>query len=276
MKLDTIEKEMSLLEFLMRTNYMTQISEPEDKTCEKYVGFGSGFIVSYKEHYFFITADHTVNFDDDHNNRQSNRSHKNYIVSIFNNVSHPENTLTTLLTPLGGFYYFDKLTLSDFDKNNINVELVDVALCILKEKQFENPFFIDEDISQRKDFNQRKNKVIISEQTFGEASEEQTYYIYGTIKAKINGIRLDREKTLKKELIYKGKSGDYYLLNTDNPIDYNEWAGLSGSPVISNEGKCIGVVCSVLPDSKSIFIAPMNDVKRFMDYALLNENECRK
>ena len=88
----------------------------------------------------------------------------------------------------------------------------------------------------------------------------------------MKGLMLYRENTLKENLKYVYKSGDYYLLNTPDIItDIDEWSGLSGSPVFDNHGLCIGVLCSVSPNSNSIWVMPFEKVKLLMDIALMQE-----
>ena len=59
-----MEESVTLHEILVKTSYLTQITEPEDKALENPIGFASGFIVEYENDKFFITADHIVHFDD--------------------------------------------------------------------------------------------------------------------------------------------------------------------------------------------------------------------
>ncbi len=92
------------------------------------------------------------------------------------------------------------------------------------------------------------------------------------IRTEIKGIKPEKKDTLKEELKYIDKSGDYYLLNTPEIIeDYEDWAGLSGSPVLSETGECIGVLCAVTEKSKSIWVMPTNKIKLLMDVAINQE-----
>lgn len=62
------------------------------------------------------------------------------------------------------------------------------------------------------------------------------------------------------------------LLNTTEDIlDYDDWAGLSGSPVLNQEGKCIGVLCSVNEGTKSVFVKPFSKIRPLLDTIILQE-----
>lgn len=244
------------IELLVRTALFTQITETDDNNLDKPIGYGSGFFVEYLDTTFFVTAYHTVSFDDfgkEENRRKNNR------VSIFNNYSSNDEVLSTIITPLNGFYYSSKFELNNPDKHST----IDGAVSIMKEINLEYPFLHDERELQG------KTKLPIKENRFGIPDTESDYFIYGKIKAKENAIRLDRKNTLKSDLKFIMESGDYYLFNTPETIfDKEEWKGLSGSAVISAAGDCVGVLCSVNEGSKAIFVLPIKYIKMLMISAL--------
>ena len=133
-------KQIPLCEVLVKTTYQTQITHPDDKNCEKPVGYGSGFIVKYKDISFFITADHVVHVDD--YKLENIRTGTDYVVSIFNNVSPEADKISTVITPLGGFYFMERFNL---EKPKEKPELIDVSVCIMKPINFQYPFLTDED-----------------------------------------------------------------------------------------------------------------------------------
>lgn len=103
-------------------------------------------------------------------------------------------------------------------------------------------------------------------------SDISNYFVYGQIKTRIEGIRVEREKTVKECLRFNSKAGDYFFFNTAEIItDLEEWEGLSGSPVISEDGDCVGVLCSVNENSKSIWVMPIAKVKMLIEIAIHQE-----
>ncbi|WP_316805320.1 hypothetical protein [Pedobacter nototheniae] len=249
------QSQLSLEELLVKTSYQTQTTLDNDKLCENPLAFGSGFIVKYENEKFFITADHNLHLDDYED--EIKRTEKEYIVSIFNNYSPPDNFLSTVLTPLQGFYYMEQFNLA---KPDLAVELVDITLCMLKDINLQYPFLCDD----AKYKNQQK--LIIPVECFAQPQADENYFIFGQIKTRQEGIRLEREKTAKNYLRFNSKAGDYLLFNTPEIIkDLEEWAGLSGSPVISENGSCVGVLCSVNVNSNSIFVMPIGIVKMLIE-----------
>jgi hypothetical protein len=176
------------------------------------------------------------------------------------------------MTPIGGFYFMESF---DFSKDDLNPQLIDVAISLVDRTKLEHPFVTDEDIKddQGKSFvlpNQVKFQFL--EEHIIHPSSEDTYYIFGKIKPQFKGLFLHRTNTFKNELKYVGSSGRYILLNTtEETIKYEEWAGLSGSPVLNQEGKCVGILCSVLEGTKSVFIKPFKEITPLLDTVILQE-----
>lgn len=258
---------ISLLELLVKTHYHTVTTAIGNQDFDKYICHGSGFIVKYKDVIFFVTADHVLHPDD---YDSQIRTGLDNTVSIYNNVRPDTHTISTVCTPLGGFYYMDGFNLTKPDDLPV---LIDVTVCIMKKINFEYPFLTDEKEFQDKDTGRGQHKFILTEANFAEPDVNNSYFIYGKIRPQLKGVMLHRENTLKENLKYVYKSGDYFLLNTPDVInDITEWAGLSGSPVFDNRGNCIGVLCSISPGSNSIWVMPLEKVKLLMDIAIMQEN----
>jgi len=264
----TIQKEFTgtLSEVLVKTTYQTSVTKPDDTDCANPVGYGCGFIINYKNTLFFVTADHIVHFGDYDKNK---RTGVDYVVSIYNNVKPKENPLSTVVTPLGGFYYMERFNIL---KPKGLPELIDVSVCIMKERHFQYPFLTDEVHFPGLTIKAGESKFIFNEEHLTVPDTNTNYFIYGKIKYQMKGIRLYKKDTIKEKLKYIEKPDDYYLFNAPTKIQhYDDWAGLSGSPVISETGSCVGVLCSVNVGTKSIFVMPIDMVKMFMDIALQQE-----
>jgi len=265
-----MEDEVSLNEVLVKTSYLTQITEPNDKNLENPVGFGSGFIVDYDNYKFFVTADHTVHIDD-YAKGVEQRTWKDYVISIFNNYTDPDNFLSTGITPLDGFHYMEQFNL---DKPDDMPKPVDISVCIMKDINFKFPFLTNEvRFLNGETVEAGEQKFTIKKECFSEIVESKNYFVFGKIRTKlINNIRMEWTDTLKESLKFVCKSGDYYLFNTPELIaDEEDWAGLSGSPVISEDGECIGVLCVVLENSRSIWVMPIPKVKMLIEVAILQD-----
>lgn len=262
-----IEREFTLNEILVKTNY--QIVMSTEKSFQSVpIGFGSGFFLNYKGTLFFLTADHNIHIED---HEQNQRTGIDNFVSILNNISDRE-TFTTMMTPIGGFYYMESF---DISKEDLNPQLIDVAISLVDRTKFEAPFFTDEDIKDENEnpiVTPNEQKLEFLEEHIVNPQKSDKYFIYGKIRPQFKGLFLHRTYTFKNNLQYVDKFGNYLLLNTqEDIIDYEDWAGLSGSPVINQEGKCIGVLCSVNVGTRSVFVKPFAIISPLLDTIILQE-----
>jgi hypothetical protein len=262
-----IEKQFDLREILVKTNYQLVIHKEKDfKTLP--VAYGSGFFLNYQDNLFFLTADHNIHYND---HQENERLGVDNYVGILNNISNPEE-LSTVITPVGGFYFMEKYNISEPD---LGYELFDVAISMVDRRKFEAPFLTDEKLVEETGeiiVSPQEPKYEFLEEHIAEPNEEHSYYVYGRIKPEIKGIILHRVGTFKSNLKFIRKAGQYLLLQTEDIItDYDDWAGLSGSAVINQEGKCIGVLCSVIENTKSIFVKPFEKILPLLQTIPLQE-----
>ncbi|NRT13666.1 hypothetical protein [Flavobacterium sp. 14A] len=268
-----IEKEFDLREILIKTNYQIVINK--DKSFENFpIAYGSGFFLNYQENLFFLTADHNLHYDDHQKNERL--GDENY-VGILNNISFPEK-LSTIITPIGGFYFMESFNIS---KPDLDFQLFDVAISLVDRTKFEAPFLTDENLINEEDgsdiVSPKELKYEFLEEHIIEPNIEDTYFIYGKIKPELKGLFLHRQGAFKNNLKFIKKTGAYLLLNTENTIkDYKDWAGLSGSPVLNQEGKCIGVLCSVIENTNSIFVKPFKSILPLLQTIPIQEKILRE
>ncbi|MDE5516054.1 hypothetical protein KRE49_09895 [Elizabethkingia meningoseptica] len=262
-----IEREFQLTEILVKTTYQIVISKEQSFQSQP-IAFGAGFFLNYKDNLFFITADHNIHIEDHKINERTGID--NY-VGVFNNISDKEN-FSTIMTPIGGFYYMESF---DISKDGLDPQLIDVAISLVDRSKFEAPFLTDEDISDTNGdvwVRPQEHKFQFLDEHIVEPSSNDTYYIFGKIRPKFKGLFLHRENTFKNRLKFIDTYGNYMLLNTEDEIsDYEDWAGLSGSPVLNQEGKCVGVLCSVNEGTQSVFVKPFKKITPFLDTIIIQE-----
>jgi hypothetical protein len=256
----------TLNEVLVKTSYLIQITATSDKELENPIGFASGFIVEYNHDNFFVTADHVIHIDDYTGNVEK-RTWKDYVVAIFNNYSDPDNFPSTIITPLSGFYYTEKYNL---EKPCTMANLVDISVCKMKDINFKFPFLTNGVILNGETIKSGEQKFKITKENFGDAMNDKKYSIFGKVRTRlVDNIRMEWQDTLKDSLKFVSKSGDFLLFNTSELIvDKEDWEGLSGSPVFSEDGQCVGVLCDVLINSKSIWVMPITQVKMLIEVAI--------
>ena len=262
--------EISLHEVLVKTSYLTQITEEHNKEFDNPVAFGSGFIADYHNEKFFVTADHTIHIDD-YQGEKEERTGKDYNIAVFNFYTDPTNFLSTIITPLGGFHYMEQFNL---DKPEELPRPVDITVCKMNEINFKYPFLSDEvSFVNGELIKVGEAKLHIKENCFVEPDKSKKYFIFGKVRVKlIDNIRMYWENTIKESIKFISYSGDFLLFNTELLIEVKEdWEGLSGSPVFNEDGECVGVLCDVLEYSHSIWVMPISKVKMLLDIAVQQE-----
>lgn len=267
-----IQREFSITEILVKTTYQVTISK-EKSFQSKPIAWGAGFFINYRGELFFITADHNIHIED---HKKNERTGIDNHLGVLNNVTD-RSKLSTMITPIGGFYYMESF---DISKEDLNPQLIDVAISLVNRELFEAPFLTDEDIKDH-DLHSlvspNEEKFEFLDEHIIEPSCEDLYYIFGKIKPEFKGLMLHRENTFKNNLKYIDSYGNYLLLNTEEEIsDYDDWSGLSGSPVLNQEGKCIGVLCSVTEGTKSVFVKPFKKIIPLLDTIILQESSLKK
>lgn len=179
--------------------------------------------------------------------------------------------MSTFITPLSGFYYMEKFHL---DKPENLSRPVDVSVCKMKKMNLQHPFLTDEVIfSNGETIKAGERKFIIKKLCFNKPDKAKEYFIFGKVRSRlVDNIRMEWQNTIKESLKFVSNSGDFFLFNTQELIiDKEDWEGLSGSPVISKDGYCVGVLCDVLEKSNSIWVMPISKIKLLIEVAIQHE-----
>ena len=66
--------------------------------------------------------------------------------------------------------------------------------------------------------------------------------------------------------------GSFWVFEYPDIIKFEEWEGLSGSPIFDEDGKLVGMVNEVVNGDREIYVTPINHILRFIDYAISIEN----
>ncbi|WP_291583780.1 hypothetical protein [Bacteroides sp.] len=262
---------MLLLELLSRTRFQVLTYEP-GTNYELPSGVGSGFMISYKDKQFFVTADHVMHCDD--YGKIQERQWKDYDLAILNNVINLDknNVPKSMITPLTGFFYFEK---ADIRYPQKGIKPFDVTFMIMSEEQKAYPYkTCSIPLADGNMLPADSDKIVIPSTTFVSAKTDQTYSVLGRIKFSMKKVNADNtllnsEFTLKEGLRFLRKEGDFYILQTDSIVIYEEWAGLSGSPVLDVEGGLLGIACSVVPGGNEIYVLDIHKLLPLMDVAIL-------
>ena len=266
----TENKPMSTIEYLWRVSQ--QLIVAKDKEMKQICGFGSGFFIYHKDNLFFVTADHVLHGEDFEKGERISKEDKLFVA---NNVKG--EGLTSAYTPLGEFYFFDKYNFEDLIKGK-NVEeaaqsipeMQDYTFC-LRENKFECPFFTHAllDYDGGVIVSDKLEKLIISSRAITDYNTNDYYIVGGCVKYKIvDGVRIDRMNAIHQDMRYKRFEENYIILQSPEDVKYEFWAGLSGSPVLNQQGLLLGIIVRVCEDTNEIVVVPIREVIGRMNYVL--------
>ncbi|MCD8388466.1 MAG: hypothetical protein LUD17_16530 [Bacteroidales bacterium] len=271
-----------------------QLVVPEIDHPDRIKAFGSGFMLSHKGRLFFVTADHVVHLDD---RDAGHRTGRDYQPQIITNSPSPKE-LTSIVLPLGGFY---SLTGYMFDDNTLNnpqelvrmlnyitsksVDIDDETIPLdIRIPDMPEPTFCKikdslqcsllsnqvEDADGNVLIPQGTPKIILDSNSVTKFKTDDIYYVAGTVLNNIvNGISLDRRNAYHGEMAFQGfDSEKNAILKTPENPNIDHWSGLSGAPVLNQDGLLAGVLLRG-PKSESYAIAcPIETVIRFIDQVL--------
>ena len=262
------KKAMSTIEFLWCISQ--QLVVAKDKAMVNITGFGSGFFIMHEDSLFFVTADHVLHWDD---HKKGERISKDSYLFIANNKRG--EGLTSAYTPLGEFYYFDKYDFADlFGSKDIDPEvasipeLQDFAFC-LRKNEFQCQFYTHElsDCDGNVIVPSNLEKLIISSQAATTPNKEDYYIVAGCVMYNVVGARIDRCNTIHQDMKFDRMDSDNIILKSPENIIYEHWAGLSGSPVLNQSGKLLGVIIRVNCETNEVTIIPIDKILRIMKCA---------
>jgi hypothetical protein len=248
---------------------------PKNTTTPLPQSVGSGFMLDHNGKTFFVTADHVVNTHD-HGVR---KIEDNMIAISTNKIIEVDGQFQTVLIPIGGIYFFDQLKV-DVDKGTIdNMPLFDAAFSILQDWQINTECITCDVKIEGANVSIGEKKIHIKDTDIISANKEDTYSVFGRVKFSLvenNGIVvLNSQQTFKTglKLVGEDDSENYYILQYPDEVIYEDWAGLSGSAVLNQDGKLIGIACAVnTSGNRLIWVKKIQRVLPLMDAAIIENN----
>lgn len=277
---------MNLFEVSWRSTQQIAIVDDGNDIKDKIDGWGSGVFIHYKGRLIFVTADHVVHYDDhSDSNETGQRLDKDDKIYIITNVTDSSNQVG--FQQIGGIYSFDEYCLPDLEEcSNDDIEVASIP--DMKDFAFSfidatNTFKIvthalldnDSSIIVNKDL----SKICIREENFNCGSPSGYCIVTGTVKNKIVQVeddnhnmknQINRRNAIHLDLSYSGNNnfdGDY-IFNYPERVYNSLWAGLSGAPVIDENGKLVGLVVRAVADNNTIIVKPISEILRFISIAI--------
>lgn len=230
--------------------------------------FGSGFVLMYHGRLYFITADHVVSPDNETDFVQWG---DDWICGIPIGINDEENHASVCL-PLTGRIEFVKGNILSEDNlefpEPIDLAFSNVDTKILKCKSL--GFNIYPSIFC---FSAGENKKCFEESNIinPEEYENSNYFIIGSIvRINENSQEASLDHKLHYNLKFKEIDGENIVLESTSIIDRKkDWSGLSGSPVVNEEGRLLGMLIraangynNVIVMSIEAIISKINQIER--------------
>lgn len=232
---------------------------------------GSGFLLTHNGYTIFVTAGHVastinngVNIYDRFITLQTNTIRVNPATNGL------ECILVTLsgLTTLSVFHVDTKANLVSTEKP------YEVAFRILDTKRLNAPFVTQEVNLLGAHVPYGEQKVTISSNDIVVANKLDFYSVYGRVKLffenKGNNFVLNSTTIFHSNLKLLYETDDMYVLQYDSPVLLCEWKGLSGSPILNQNGKLIGIACSVDPFVNTLSVMKMRRVIPLIEADILS------
>lgn len=271
----------------------------ESLRSDKIIAFGSGFLLNHNGHLFLVTADHVIHPDDhDANNENAQRKHTDYSINIITNRIAKNNLCSECLN-VGGFYYFTEHKFDKIDEikespkiidkiinDDINVDdeslpigvripgLLDVAISELK-TPLKCPLLSNQVVLHNGEIliEHGTSKLIINTQCIKSFNCNSKYLVAGVIKNDIkNSIKLIRENVIHGDLIFESfDNNGYAILKTNEEADIKRWEGLSGAPILDENGYLAGMLIRGPLTEQYLTAVPIDKIINFLDVIISNE-----
>lgn len=255
----------SAFEFSWRITQQLVIFDQDETDMSKIKGWGSGFFLDYKNRLFLVTAGHCIHLDD-YQEGWLGRSDK---ICVVNNIYDKQQWQSTL-TPFGGFYYFEKYDLRDAEFP----DLQDFAFA-MHENKFEAPFLTRELKWDNEVLCEgSKEKFILKSDAVADFDQDRYYLCTGTVQNKIvNGMFNACVNAIYYNMRLREFDSDgNALLDYPDYVKYDNWAGLSGVPLLDDKCHVAGLVIRVCESTNTIIAVPLRKVFKMMDYAIQFES----
>lgn len=265
----------------------------------KIVAFGSGFLLNHNGHLFLVTADHVIHPDDhDANNENAQRKHIDYSIEIITNINDVDN-LRSLNLRVDGFYNFtmhkfdEIVDTNEFSKiidriinDDINIDdeslpigvripdFTDIAISELK-SPLKHPLLSNQVILQNKEIliEHGTHKLILNTECIKTFNSNSKYLVAGVICNDIkNTIILERKNAIHGDLIFESfDNNGYAILKTNEEADIKLWEGLSGAPILDDNGYLAGMLIRGPLTEQYLTAIPIDKIINFLDVIIKNE-----
>ncbi len=274
---------MGTIELLLRTHF-TLVTAVKGSNLEDVIGYGSGFMMSYRGYNFFVTAAH-VNEPTWSISSKIKMIMDNDVAIVTHIVTNQNGKMMTLYIPIGKFLYINEIKIDPSKTDILKVMEdaeqtpipVDVAVAMVEERPGVFTFndFIVQD-EENGDW-EAKSKIIIPYESVMKPDAEDHYFVYGRVKfdhrTDEDGVPyIYSEPRCHPDMEYVTTiDGNVHVFRATEDVIYEDWAGISGSPVLNPEGYIVGIASSVINGSPYLLALDINVVRPLFDMLILEK-----
>lgn len=226
----------------------------------------NGFFVSYCGYYYFITANHSITYDDI---GESQLLEEIYLILHIHGKG-----LTTKAIKLNNWQTIDLYkvirTESIFPRMKLD-EIEDIAFCSiypasLKNNITELPFRLKE--AQPNSCVKKQIYSIPLSNDIATPNIENNYYLAGKILNGSNSYIREYVEYFYKNIKFIGMEGKFYIFQMPTNISIENIKGLSGSPVFDCNKNCIGMAIRYREYNNTIVVLPIEEIVYYL------KNDC--
>lgn len=222
---------------------------------------GAGFVVERSGRKYFVTCEHVI---EPYNDGDFCGWEKSPMVGVFVGKNDEESHLS-LCIPLGGWYRHTKIPTATPADNLVWPVSFDLAFCDAADIDRKCSSIGFADVVSRIGFVAglqkgffAESEVLTDQGKYGDGR----YFVIGTIvPVNHDGWTIKRRDKLHMRLRYVRMEEGLIVLRSDKKIDKDaDWGGLSGSPVVSDDGQLLGMLLRVVDRDYEVFVLPISEV----------------
>lgn len=251
---------MDLITLIASSSLHLIVVNKQDKTP---VGFGSGFLVRYKERTFLISVAHVTNYEN---------------TETWIETNMPATDQGTPFYHVGSMCFFDQYHVpADVRLDEIKAfedlkltydKTLDITFCEIKE----NLYLIQPEWNFGAYQIAKGLKVALNIDEAGEPSKEKLFGFCGRIKQDTDEFNktIQSEVTLKLDLKYHKTIGRFHrFLTPDIITSQQDYQGCSGAPILDEEGMLVGIVQSIYTNTKILMAFSIDECKKLLDTGII-------
>lgn len=279
---------MGTLEILVRTHF-TLVAAEKGTQLKDVICYGSGFMMAYKGYKFIVTAAH-VNEPTWTKQAKVKEIRDNDVAIVTHLAQIKDGVMQTMYIPIGGFTYINSFKvdpsttdfLSVFNEVEKNPIPVDVAVAMVDERP--GVFSFKEWATPEESNNnwEAMSKIIMPSETIIAPDVNDHFFVYGRIKfePKIDDKGqpyMYSEPRFHCDMEYYTTIQDnIHVFKATENIVYEEWAGISGSPVLNPNGYVVGIASAVSVGTPFLFALDIKQVLPLFDVLILEKQNGKK